>query len=193
MEWNSKVMDGLSAFEKVIGALFLVVNARHAGESAFDISLISPAILVLFVVMMYLPPYFSFIPTKLQTEVPKGGKESRSHGKTVVDCLLFSQLTYPVIFIILICIVERERMKTDPLNFNVLNITLEVISAYGNVGFSTGYSCERQMKAESSCKDAWYGFAGKWSNLAKFILIIVMFFGRLKKYSTDVGKAWKIT
>ncbi|KAM7477609.1 hypothetical protein LguiA_025822 [Lonicera macranthoides] len=52
MEWNSKVMEGLSNYEKVVGTFFVVVNARHAGESIFDFSIVSPALLVLLVFMM---------------------------------------------------------------------------------------------------------------------------------------------
>ena len=52
LEWNSDSTAGLSAFQKLIGSLFQVANSRHAGESVFDLSLISPAMLVLFVLMM---------------------------------------------------------------------------------------------------------------------------------------------
>lgn len=47
-------------------------------------------------------------------------------GKTIEN-LIFSQLSYVVIFIMLICISEREKMKEDPLNFNVFNIVVEVM------------------------------------------------------------------
>jgi len=52
VEWKSNVMEGMNLYEKVVASLFQVSNARHAGESVFDLSSISSAILVLFIVMM---------------------------------------------------------------------------------------------------------------------------------------------
>lgn len=52
LEWNSEALNGLSVYEKVVGSFFQVVNTRHTGESIVDLSAISPAILVIFVVMM---------------------------------------------------------------------------------------------------------------------------------------------
>lgn len=39
----------------------------------------------------------------------------------------FSPLTFLVPFVIFICMTERDKLKEDPLNFNVLSIALEVI------------------------------------------------------------------
>lgn len=52
LEWRSGIMSGLSRYQKLVCSLFQVVNSRHAGESVFDISKVSPAVLVLFLVMM---------------------------------------------------------------------------------------------------------------------------------------------
>ncbi|KAH7544762.1 hypothetical protein FEM48_Zijuj01G0020600 [Ziziphus jujuba var. spinosa] len=195
LEWNSEIMDGLNPYQKLMASLFEITNSRHTGESVFDLSTITPAILVLFVVMMYLPPHTSFFSTEDQNKLSKNRRQnhSPSERKSFVECMVFSPLSYIAIFVILICITERAKMKKDPLNFNVLNIVIEVVSAYGNVGFSTGYSCKRQLEPESDCIDKWYGFAGRWSAKGKSILILVMFFGRLKKFTLQGGKAWVLS
>lgn len=64
-------------------------------------------------------------------------------------------------------------------------------SAYGNVGFTTGYSCERRLNvSDGGCVDAGYGFVGRWSHTGKFVLIIVMFYGRFKQFTAKSGRAW---
>ncbi|KAE8694995.1 Sodium transporter HKT1 [Hibiscus syriacus] len=173
--------------------VFGFIIVQHNGESIVDLSTISSAILVLFIVMMYLPPCASFVPSKYQKNESEKAGESETEGKSILECVVFSNLSYLAIFIILVCITERHKLKEDPLNFNVLNITLEVKSAYGNVGFSTGYSCKRRLKGEMGCTDSWAGFVGRWSNSGKFILIVVMFFGRLKSFSLKNGKALKLS
>ncbi|KAK9097710.1 hypothetical protein Syun_024755 [Stephania yunnanensis] len=143
VEWNSGVLDGLSSYQKFMAALFQTVNSRHTGESVVNLSAISPAILVLFV----------------SRELKGDGKRKRK----LAENLLLSPSSYLVIFIILICITERKKIKNDPLKFTVLNIAVEVISAYGNVGFTAGYSCKRQLVPDSNCRDTWYGFSGRWA------------------------------
>jgi Trk-type K+ transport system membrane component len=52
MDWNSKGLKGLNYYEKMIGVLFQSINSRHAGETILDFSILSQAVLVLFVFMM---------------------------------------------------------------------------------------------------------------------------------------------
>nr|AAS20529.2 HKT1 [Suaeda salsa] len=195
MEWN---FDGLNndhnIYQKLVGILFQCVNSRHTGESIVDLSSINSAMLVIFIVMMYLPPYTSFLPIKdEEKEYPNMVLFNREKKRRkILKNFLFSQLGYIAIFIIIICITEKQKIKDDPLNFNVFNIAFEVISAYGNVGFSTGYSCEKQLKGDPNCVNKLYGFLGSWSDEGKLVLIIVMLFGRLKKFNLKGGKAWKL-
>ncbi|KAI3496319.1 hypothetical protein L1887_38676 [Cichorium endivia] len=193
IEWKSQALAGLNHLEKVVGSLFQVVNTRHAGESVFDLSLISPAIIVLIVTMMYLPAYTYFLPREdkhLPLTVNACIKEQK---RSSIGFLLLSPLPILVIIIMLICIIESDNMQKDPLNFSVLNIIFEVISAYGNVGFSLGYSCKRRLETHGECKDSWYGFAGRWSNISKLVLVLAMIFGRLRKFHKRGGKAWKLS
>ncbi|CAK7345795.1 unnamed protein product [Dovyalis caffra] len=188
MEWNSAGLSGLNSYQKIIGVLFQTTNTRYAGESIVDLSTISSALLVLFVVMMYLPPYTCFLPITDGEEICE---EKRNKKGKLLENILFSPLSYLAIFTILICITERQKLKKDPLNFNVWNILVEVVSAYGSVGFTTGYSCDRQIQPNNNCENKFYGFSGKWSDEGKIILIVVMFFGRLK-FNMEGGKAWKL-
>lgn len=70
----------------------------------------------------YIPPYTSYFGTK-GNDVSK----SKRRNKTVEE-LMFSPLSYIVIFVILICITERRKIEEDPLNFNALSIVIEVVS-----------------------------------------------------------------
>jgi Trk-type K+ transport system membrane component len=67
-------------------------------------------------------------------------------------------------------------------------------SAYGNVGLSTGYACSRLQKLHPgmSCTDQPYSFVGWWSDEGKLLVIFVMLYGRLRKFSDRNGKAWSL-
>ncbi|KAJ8438083.1 hypothetical protein Cgig2_025488 [Carnegiea gigantea] len=192
MDWSLGGLEGMNLYQKVVGVLFQCVNARHTGESIVDLSTVASATLVVFVIMMYLPPYTCFLPSKNQEEEDGYQEIFKKRGEIILEKIKFSQLSYVVIFVVITCITERQKMKDDPLNFNIFNIVLEVVSAYGNVGFSMGYSCEKQLKPDANCVDKWFGFAGKWSDQGKTVLILVMFFGRLKKFNMNGGQAWKL-
>jgi Trk-type K+ transport system membrane component len=75
----------------------------------------------------YLPPYTSFLPIKDDRKNSESSKRMKKRRGKVTENLILSQLSYLVIFIILVCITERKKLKDDPLNYNVLNIVVEVI------------------------------------------------------------------
>ncbi|KAL6629942.1 hypothetical protein ACP70R_029707 [Stipagrostis hirtigluma subsp. patula] len=189
LEWSSEALQEMNRYQKIVGALFQSTNARHAGGSIVDLSSLASVILVLYTIMMYFPGYTSFLP---KDDEHHSKAEMKDKRKRLLENCIFSQLSYLAIFVMLICITEREAMTTDPLNFNVFSILFEVVSAYGNVGFSIGYSCKRLLNHNVHCKDASYGFVGKWSDKGKVILIIVMVFGRLKSFNMKGGRAWKL-
>ncbi|CAL5040998.1 unnamed protein product [Urochloa decumbens] len=86
--------------------------------------------------------------------------------------------------VVLVCVTERRSISGDPLNFSTFNMIFEVVSAYGNVGLSTGYSCSRLLRQEeaSVCHDKPYSFSGWWSDQGKLLLVLLMLYGRLKGF-----------
>lgn len=80
-------------------------------------------------VFRYLPPYTCFLPAEESRKIANGppleNKKKRSVWRW--QNALLSQLSYLAIFVILVCITERRHLQEDPLNFNVLNIVIEVI------------------------------------------------------------------
>ncbi|KAM0933728.1 putative cation transporter [Dioscorea sansibarensis] len=138
MDWNSAVFDGLTSYQKIVSALFMAVNSRHAGEGSLDLSITSPSVLILFIIMMYLPGSTAYVPFELKEEEEddkisendetenKKRKRMIARGSFVHKYVL-SQITCLAIFVMTICITERKKLSKDPLNFPVLNILLEVV------------------------------------------------------------------
>ncbi|KAL6652067.1 hypothetical protein ACP70R_010992 [Stipagrostis hirtigluma subsp. patula] len=178
-EWGSKAFEDMNLFQKLAGTLFQSVNTRQAGETAVDISSFSSSVLLLFAIVMYLPSDTSFLPSiadnqSLADKNPRSRAMWKNFTITSTACL--------ALFTFLACITERKSMSADPLNFNTFSIVFEVTSAFGNVGYSLGYSCEKLLKPDTNCKAASYGFVGWWTDEGKLIIILVMFIGRLKKF-----------
>ncbi|KAL6603541.1 hypothetical protein ACP70R_043902 [Stipagrostis hirtigluma subsp. patula] len=189
LNWDSAVFAGLTAGEKVTNALFMAVNVRQAGENSVDCSLVAPAVLVLFVAMMCIPASA----TLFSVHDDGGGGGDRSAGerkdgtkkrRLSLNSMVLSPLACNAAVTMVVCVTERRSLSSDPLNFSTFSMIFEVISAYGNVGLSTGYSCSRLRRPEeaSACHDQPYSFSGWWSDQRKLVLVLVMLYGRLKGF-----------
>ncbi|MQM11966.1 hypothetical protein Taro_044873 [Colocasia esculenta] len=193
IDWNSDAPGGLSMSQKLIGAIFQSVNSRHAGESVVDLSMLSSAILVLYMLMM-LVPSLSLYPFE-------AAQEFRSHRTQ--SCVLYFNLFYRYLpsYTLFLPKEDYRWPQLNPKQGNKLGESAKSLIfshlsylaiAYGNVGFSIGYSCKRLLNSDSNCKDARYGFLGRWSNKGKLVLILAMFYGRVKRFNTEGGSSWEL-
>lgn len=209
LHWSSKALDGLDTWEKLVAAGFQSVAIRHAGETVLNPQLLSSAVIVMYIVMMYLPPYPVYFSDRegdvMKVKRPPSKKAWKGNFcKQVQVChsdersigfqlekLLFHDSCYLIIAVIVICITESDSISNDPLNYKIVNIVFEVVSAYGNVGISMGYSCSLFRKliihSEAHCEEVAYSFSGKWSSKGKVVILLVMFLGRLKGIKRNSG------
>lgn len=114
-----------------------------------------------------------------------GSSESKNSGdeertpQSFIGAHLRNQLSFDLWFIFLglfiICIAEGGRLNSEPLNFSIFKILFEIISAYGTVGLSLGYS---GINAS---------FLAEFSTISKLVIIAMMIRGRHRglPYSLD--------
>ncbi|CAD6338447.1 unnamed protein product [Miscanthus lutarioriparius] len=193
-ELELRGVQGLTAGEKLTNAVFMSVNVRQAGENSVDCSLVAPAVLVLFLAMMCIPASATLLSVHDDgSEMKRSGAgepESRDGAekkrRLSLNSMLLSPLACNAAAVMLACITERRSISGDPLNFSTFNVIFEVISAYGNVGLSTGYSCSRlppaAEEATAACHDKPYSFSGWWTDQGKLLLVLLMLYGRLKGF-----------
>ncbi|GLJ32613.1 hypothetical protein SUGI_0656080 [Cryptomeria japonica] len=195
LHWDTVALDGLTACEKVFGGVFQSVAIRHAGENIVNLQLLTPALLIVYIVFMFLAPYPLYKVGEDSMNIKSLSKKESSINEEKWDIrmqfekLFLHDSCYLFIAVMFICITERHNLSQDPLNFNVLAIVFEVVSAYGNVGISLGYSSVLFNKmSKDYCKEVTYSFSGKWSTKGKLIIIMVMFFGRVKGIKSSLRR-----
>uniref|UniRef100_A0A0D6QRP9 Uncharacterized protein n=1 Tax=Araucaria cunninghamii TaxID=56994 RepID=A0A0D6QRP9_ARACU len=171
--WNNPVLNGLSPWQRIVDAVYQSISCRHTGFNIWSLTSWSPTVLYVFILIMYVPgqPVYSlrkhFTNHDEDDDISFQSKRFFHHRTAFVAAV-----------ILLICIFENENINSDPLNFSILNIVFEVVSAFMNVGLSVGYSCNLR-KSDGPCDDVPYSLCGKWSFPSKLVLIVAMFVGRL--------------
>ncbi|GLJ35666.1 hypothetical protein SUGI_0716770 [Cryptomeria japonica] len=204
LDWNSKAVYGLTPGEKIVDAVFQSAATRNAGTNVVNLTDLSPPMLVLMVCMMYISVYPVYL-TRQKTQdfkhIQGGGEKpneiytKKYDGQISVQSqkLLARDSTSIFIIIFIICILESNNISQDPLNYSIFSIIFEVISGFGNVGLSVGYSCALAKSVNTStsisCQDIPYSLSGKWSRGGKILIILTMFLGRHRSLPDSLDSA----
>jgi hypothetical protein len=80
--------------------------------------------------------------------------------------LLLRDTAFLFISWFILCLGERDHLRDDPGNYSAFKIFFETCSAFGTVGLSLGFSGELTS------------FSGMFHRFSKFVLCVVMLFGR---------------
>ncbi|GJP80982.1 hypothetical protein CLOP_g11171 [Closterium sp. NIES-67] len=200
-DWSSVALNGLSSSTKVLVGYFQSICTRTAGYNVVMLALLSPPMLVLYIAMMNVavyPVYLTRQTSREQREVYDDEDigvfyEDLQEGVLDAGVLtqgkkLFLHDTALIFFaIFLVCIMESPMITSDPANFSIFNIIFEIMSGYGNVGFSLGYTCPED--APPGCVSPPYSFSGVWRTEAKFVMVLVMLLARHRGLPDNIDAA----
>ncbi|KAL0473828.1 cation transport domain-containing protein [Neurospora intermedia] len=154
LDLGSGPVDALPGGIKVLNGLFEAASTRTAGFSCINLAVLHPAVKVSYMIMMYisvLPIAMSIRRTNVYEEKslgiynnPEGEEESASPSSDLsyIGSHLRRQLSFDLWFIALfffmLAISEGTRIMDGETDMFAL--MFEVISAYGTVGMSLGFS-----------------------------------------------------
>ncbi|CAI6002190.1 unnamed protein product [Closterium sp. NIES-64] len=200
-DWHSTALDGLSSSTKVLVGYFQSICTRTTGYNAVVLALLSPPMLVLYIGLMNVavyPVYLARQTSREQREVYDDEDigvfyEDLQEGVLDPGVLtqgkkLFLHDTALIFFaIFLVCIMESPMITSDPANFSIFNIIFEIMSGYGNVGFSLGYTCPED--APAGCVSPPYSFSGVWRTEAKVVMVLVMLLARHRGLPDNIDAA----
>ncbi|EFJ26401.1 hypothetical protein SELMODRAFT_97685 [Selaginella moellendorffii] len=201
LDWNSTAFDGLDTGEKIVNGIFQCVNTRSGGMNSVAITGLSPTTLFIFAVMMYVSAYPVFLSRQATRQKSVDDEGAISHlsarkQRDILDTTLATQFrrllaqdtAYLFLATFFICVSVNHGLKHDPLNYNIFSVVFEIISAYGGVGLSYGYSCSLRTEP-GYCVDEPVSFSGKWGVTPKIIMIVVMLLGRHRGLPDNIDSA----
>ena len=168
VEWNAS-LAGLSPFDKIVNAFFQSVTLRTAGFNSVDFGPLHPATLLFMLGFMYIGASPGSTGGGIKTTtatVMLAGIRSIARGEPKVvlfdrrisQDIVYRSAAIAVIAILIIGTGFFLLLLTEDLPFEML--AFEVVSAMGTVGLSIGAT-------------------GELSPAGKFIIIFIMFVGRI--------------
>ncbi|KAH7328478.1 cation transport protein-domain-containing protein [Stachybotrys elegans] len=152
LDLNSEVVEALPVHTRVVNGLFQAASTRTAGFTSLPLSALHPAMLVLYMIMMYIsvfPIAISIRRTNVYEEkslgvYPEPHQDNDIDGDpnalSYVGSHLRRQLSFDLwfIFLGLFILAITEGSKIQAGRFDLFAILFEIISAYGVVGLSLG-------------------------------------------------------
>ncbi len=180
---HQPIVDQFPPGQRAIVGLYQSVSLRAAGFYITDMAKITPALQVFYMVVMYssvFPILLSLRTSNVYEERSLGQPSLASADQDPKKAesppssrlgehfrqQLSSDIWWLVLFLFLICIVERHGLVTAAPGFSVFSVIFEVVSAYGTVGLSLGVPYDT------------YSFSGAWHTPSKLLLMAVMIRGR---------------
>jgi len=153
-----------------LDAFFQSVSIRSAGFNILAVDALSNALLVLYLIMMYMSVYpfvVSLRETAVNSKYQQGelAASRRKRTQAVFKDLIARDILLLYIATLVISMIEDTEFPSHP-SLTVFRIMFEVVSAYGTCGLSMGYPSLP------------YSFSGVLKTPSKLIILLVMLFGR---------------
>ncbi|KAH9477208.1 Low-affinity potassium transport protein [Psilocybe cubensis] len=210
-EWVSfEVLNlGLPAYEaipkgpRILAGLFQGLAARASGFSIAPLASLAPALLFLYVVMMYIAIYpvaLSIRSTNVYEErslgifeappddendepadlnqIPEGTERVGRYLGWHMRRQLSIDIWWLVWAVFLVAIIERGNIMDESKKwFDLFRVLFELVSAFGGIGLSLGFPDDN------------FSFVGAMSPLSKLVVIVIMVRGRHRGLPVAVDRA----
>jgi potassium uptake Trk family protein len=152
LDLHSEVIEMLPVHSRIVNGLFQAASTRTAGFSSVSLGDLHPAMLVLYMIMMYIsifPIAISIRRTNVYEEKSLGVYHDKNdddednpdpNALSYVGSHLRRQLSFDLwyVFLGLFLLTIAEGNKIQRGDFNIFTALFEIVSAYGTVGMSIG-------------------------------------------------------
>ncbi|KAH6666889.1 cation transport protein-domain-containing protein [Halenospora varia] len=190
LDLGNTVVTELPVNIRILDGWFQAVSTRTAGFAVVNLSALHPAIQVSYLIMMYisvLPIAISVRRTNVYEEKSLGiysspSEENEDEGEpSYVGAHLRRQLSFDLWYIFLgffiISISEGSRLSSGDPGFTMFSVLFEIVSAYGTVGLSLGYT---NINAS---------FSAEFGVIAKLVIIAMQIRGRHRGLPYELDRA----
>ncbi|KAI5982486.1 cation transport protein-domain-containing protein [Pisolithus albus] len=196
LDIGNSAISSIPIGARIVAGLYQAIAVRNAGFSIVPLSQVSPAVKVMYVIMMYISVcdvrstnvyeeqslgIFSSNDDDEESFHPIGSRVAiwgRYLGMHARRQLSFD-MWWLSLGLFLVCIIERDNLE-NPNNqswFNIFTIIFELVSAYGSVGLSLGVPNQN------------YSFSGTLRPLSKLVITLVMLRGRHRGLPVAIDRA----